>query len=303
MIFSEIYSSYYNAVSHIIQEALQAPVNAEKIREIILKYAFAESVLPIEQALKNQDWLLILPDGTTPLKNVPEIPLTLLQKRWLKAVSFDKRVKLFDIDMSFLDDTEPLFTQEDYYIFDRCNDGDDYDNETYISRFRMILSAVHNRKPLDITVRNRKNNEVSFTVMPEKLEYSEKDDKIRLLTSGSRAASVINLGRVVSCSLHEGGFKPEKGKRNSGRICSLTLELVDERNALERVMLHFSHFEKTAERLDEKHYRLTIRYEQSDETEILIRVLSFGPLVRVTAPERFIKMIQKRLKRQKSCGL
>ena len=303
MIFNEIYSSYYNAVSNIIKEALQAPVNAEKIRETVLKYAFGESVLPIEQALKNQEWQLILPDGTTPLQNIPEIPLTLLQKRWLKAVSLDKRMKLFDIDMSFLDDTEPLFTQEDYYIFDRCNDGDDYDNETYISRFRMILSAVHSRKPLDITVRNRKNNEVSFIVMPEKLEYSEKDDKIRLLTSGSRAASVINLGRVVSCSLHEGEFKPEKGKRNSCRICSLTLELVDERNALERVMLHFSHFEKTAERLDEKHYRLTVRYEQSDETEMLIRVLSFGPLVRVTAPERFIKMIQKRLKRQKSCGL
>ena len=102
MIFSEIYSSYYNTVSHIIQEALQNPVNAEKIREIILKYAFAESVLPIEQALKNQDWQLILPDGTTPLKNIPEIPLTLPQKRWLKAVSLDKRVKLFDVNMSFL---------------------------------------------------------------------------------------------------------------------------------------------------------------------------------------------------------
>ncbi len=303
MIFSEIYSSYYNAVSHIIREALQNPVNAEKIREIILKYAFAESVLPIEQALKNQDWQLILPDGRTPLKNIPEIPLTLPQKRWMKAVSLDKRVKLFDVNMSFLDDIEPLFTQEDYYIFDRYSDGDDYDNEKYISNFRMILSAVHDRKPLDITVKNRKNHEVAFMVMPEKLEYSEKDDKFRLLTSGSCAASVINLGRIVSCSFHEGEFKTEKGKRNSDRLCSLTLELVNERNALERVMLHFSHFEKTAEKLDEKHYRLTIRYAQSDETEILIRVLSFGPLVRVTAPERFIKMIQKRLKRQKSCGL
>ena len=300
MIFSEIYSSYYNAVSHIIREALQNPVNAEKIREIILKYAFAESVLPIEQALKNQDWQLILPDGRTPLKNIPEIPLTLPQKRWMKAVSLDKRVKLFDVNMSFLDDIEPLFTQEDYYIFDRYSDGDD---EKYISNFRMILSAVHDRKPLDITVKNRKNHEVAFMVMPEKLEYSEKDDKFRLLTSGSCAASVINLGRIVSCSFHEGEFKTEKGKRNSDRLCSLTLELVNERNALERVMLHFSHFEKTAEKLDEKHYRLTIRYAQSDETEILIRVLSFGPLVRVTAPERFIKMIQKRLKRQKSCGL
>ena len=83
----------------------------------------------------------------------------------------------------------------------------------------------------------------------------------------------------------------------------MTLELVDERNALERVMLHFSHFEKTAEKLDDKHYRLTICYDQNDETEMLIRILSFGPLVRVTAPDRFIRMIQNRLRRQKQYNL
>ena len=83
----------------------------------------------------------------------------------------------------------------------------------------------------------------------------------------------------------------------------MTLELVDERNALERVMLHFSHFEKTAEKLNDKHYRLTICYDQNDETEMIIRVLSFGPLVRVTAPDRFISMIQSRLRRQKQYNL
>lgn len=120
---------------------------------------------------------------------------------------------------------------------------------------------------------------------------------------GSRTAAVINLGRVTDCSVHEGEFKVEKAKKHIGRSRTLTLELVDERNALERVMLHFSHFEKTAEKLDDKRYRLIISYEQDDETEILIRVLSFGPLVRVTAPDRFIGMIQNRLKRQKKFKL
>ena len=81
------------------------------------------------------------------------------------------------------------------------------------------------------------------------------------------------------------------------------IELYDGRNALERVLLHFAHFEKEAQRLDEKHYRVTINYRQDDETELVIRVLSFGSFIKVTEPERFVGLIKKRLEMQKSCGL
>lgn len=303
MIFSEINSTYYNAVSHILSEAVSSPVSMECIREIAVKYAFAESAIPIESAIRGQNWQLILPDGSTPLHHKPDIPLTELQLRWLKAISLDKRIRLFDCNFYLPDDIEPLFTEDDYYIFDRYADGDDFKDEGYIRRFRLILSAIHDRHPLDITIRNKKDNELSLTVIPDRLEYSERDDKFRLLTSGSRTASVINLGRITECSLHDGEFKAENGKNHIGKKRTLTLELVDERNALERVMLHFSHFEKTAEKLADKHYRLMIRYDQNDETEMLIRVLSFGPLVRVTAPDRFIRMIQNRLRRQKKYDL
>ena len=58
-------------------------------------------------------------------------------------------------------------------------------------------------------------------------------------------------------------------------------------------MLHFSHFEKIAEKPGDKHYRLTICCYRNDETEMLICVLSFGPLVRVTAHDRFISNDKK----------
>ena len=79
----------------------------------------------------------------------------------------------------------------------------------------------------------------------------------------------------------------------------VTLELYDDRNALERVLLHFAHYEKEAQRLDEKQYRILIRYQQDDETEVVIRVLSFGPFVKVTEPESFVELIKSRLKMQK----
>ena len=43
--------------------------------------------------------------------------------------------------------------------------------------------------------------------------------------------------------------------------------------------------------------------DKEDETEILIRVLSFGPMLRVVKPAAFMHLIKDRLSEQKSCGL
>ena len=43
---------------------------------------------------------------------------------------------------------------------------------------------------------------------------------------------------------------------------------------------------------------LRLRYDREDETELLIRVLSFGPMVKVTAPARLVAQVQARLRRQ-----
>ena len=36
-------------------------------------------------------------------------------------------------------------------------------------------------------------------------------------------------------------------------------------------------------------YRLTLTYDSRDETELVIRVLAFGPMVKVTAPAAIVK--------------
>lgn len=299
MIFNEIYSAYFNTVAHILGKAVNEPVGSRQIRKIVEKYAFSESTLSIESALAEQKWQLLLPDGTTPLEYSPDIPVTLLQKRWLKAISLDPRIRLFDCDIDLPDDIDPLFTAEDYYIFDKYSDGDPFEDESYIRNFRLILHAITERIPLSVCIFNKNKNEKEFVIMPEYLEYSEKDDKFRLVTSGNRYVSVINLGRVISCEIYEGEFKPQYTQKHLSESHCITMELVDERNALERVMLHFSHFKKRAEKIDDNRYRVKVYYDRSDETEIVIRVLSFGPLVKVTEPRRFVGMIKSRLKQQR----
>ena len=76
-------------------------------------------------------------------------------------------------------------------------------------------------------------------------------------------------------------------------------ELEDQRHALERVLPHFAHLEKETKRLDETHYRVTLQYDRADETEMVIRILSFGPMIRVLEPRRFVDQLRQRIERQK----
>lgn len=303
MIFSELYGAYYNAVAQILQSPLAHPISKEEMRNIIENAAFSESILSIEPALVNESWQLLRSNGKTVLEHNPSMPLTVLQKRWLKAISLDPRIKLFDFDDSWLCDVSPLFTPKDIYIFDRYADGDPFEDDEYIKTFRSILDALRNRHPLSVDVKNRSGLKLRLSIMPQYLEYSEKDDKFRLITSGYRCGRTINLGRILSCEPFYGEIRSQRQEPPVAAEQNFIIELVDERNALERAMLHFANFEKEAIRLDNKHYRIKINYNKDDETEMVIRVLSFGPFIKVCEPKSFVNLIKERLEMQKSCEL
>ena len=147
---------------------------------------------------------------------------------------------------------------------------------------------------------NRNGRALVRRFVPTRLEYSEKDDKFRVYTGAARAG-VINLAKITQCHLCRVPVTPPA--EPEPYIGQVTLEIRDERNALERVMLHFAHFEKRAEEIGDGLYRLTVIYDKSDEAELVIRVLSFGILVRVIEPESFVELIREKLKKQQSCGL
>ena len=298
MIFSEVYSAYFGAVAAILREAIQGDVSEKRMREIVNEKAFAESSIAIIPALKNEEWLLLNHSGQTPLHKLPHMPLTTLQKRWLKALLDDPRIALFEPDISGLADTDPLFCADDIVYFDRYSDGDPYNDSRYTNIFHTILHALRECRRLEIKYLNRNGRQISGTYNPWKLEYSSKDDKFRLLTNYGVPGASINVGRIISCEMRD-GFDPAM-QRETSHEASLTFELTDERNALERVMLHFSDCRKETRRLDDKHYNVILSYDLQDETEILIRILSFGPMIRVIAPESFINLIKERVKKQQS---
>lgn len=295
--FNEIYGTYFNVVSSILQQAQTGELTVEKLNRIVQEQAFGDSYLTIPKSLKDCEWPLLQSDMTTPLQHTPTMPLTILQRRWLKTLLSDKRMQLFDVDCTGLEDVEPLFSQEQFVYFDRYNDGDPYDDPQYKQHFRFLLQAIAEKRRVEITFLNNKNDNMRKKYLPTQIEYSAKDDKFRLKAVCGSSLHYVNVARIKECQLLETA-NAEICEQKAPERCKLTALLTDERNALERAMLHFSHLEKTTERLDEKHYKLHLTYDKSDAIEMVIRILSFGPLLQVQEPASFIELLRKRLQKQ-----
>ena len=295
MLLHEMYGSYYQAVARILSRAVKGTLDGKALRQIVRETAFEESLLTIPATLTSGQWPLLNPDYTTPLKREPAMPLTTLQKRWMKAVLLDPRMQLFQPDAAGLENIEPLFRPEWLVYFDRCTDGDDYGNPDYIRRFRILLAALREKRQLRVVFLDGRGNRHDIVVSPQYLEYSEKDDRFRLAAEGLQPW-IINLSRIEDCQALDA--EARAARQVLRHTQSLTLALTDERGALERVLLHFSHLEKETKRLDDTHYQITLYYDPNDETELLIRILSFGAVVQVISPEGFREKIRQRLAMQ-----
>ena len=299
MLFSEVYGTYYNVLAQILNHSVEGDLTQENMLQIVREQGFEESILMIPQAMESGTWPLIKEDYTTPLEFKPIMPLTTLQKRWMKALYSDPRIKLFDPPMAGLEDVEPLYPPDTFVYYDRYNDGDPFADPGYIKRFRCILSAIRHKHWLRIWFTGHNGKSHCWKCIPYKLEYSPKDDKFRLISANKRDTLSINLARITNCFMLE-PYTEEEYQPRTMKQRILQLELMDERNALERAMLHFSHLNKETERIGDDLYKITLFYEREDETELLIRVLSFGPVLKVIYPDDFVMKLVQRLENQKN---
>lgn len=297
MIFSEIYGSYFKAVSAILSKAVDGVLTERELTRTVLENAFGESLVRIPAKLTDGSWPLITTDFGTPLQNKPHMPLTTLEKQWLKALLLDPRVRLFDPSEEGLEDVEPLFAPDQFVYFDRYADGDDYSDPRYIEHFRMIIRAMHEKRKLRVRFHGHRGTRQSYICIPYRLEYSSKDDKFRLITGFRNKPLTVNLSRIDSVHILD-PWEEDEYRLPQEREKELVMELYDTRNALERAMLHFSDLEKETERIDDRRYRITLHYRQGDETEILIRILSFGPVLKVIEPESIVAQLRERLTKQ-----
>lgn len=322
-LFSEIYNCYYQVVARMMEECRTRPQTRQELTGIADTYGYEESALAIIPSLMDGSWKLLAAEGDsgqgantyqTVLKHSPTMPLTALQKSWLKSLLEDPRIALFFTDEQLavlgqsLQDTEPLCHPSDFCYFDQYADRDQYGLTSYRKHFQIILSSIRSRQALRISYYSGKGRTIEHTYLPARLEYSPKDGKFRLYAffrrkNGRYRIDQLAIGRIMRI-VETGFYSPEPIDIDAYMdtcLCRqpVVLEITNERNALERTMLHFSCYQKHVEKLgDTGKYRCSIYYDQTRETELLIQVLSFGPVVTVLGPERFLQQVTERVRRQ-----
>lgn len=323
-LFSEIYSCYYQVLRHLLCN--RNPLTIEEIRSHICREGFEESLLSIIPKLEHGDWNLFERKGGLYLSRLKSdflTPLSNLEKSYLKALLSDPRICLFlspeqeETLNQMLASVSPLWKQEHFFCYDRFTDGDPYTHELYRRHFRTLLLAQKESRYVDIDYNAPSGNRVHHYYVPARLEYSVKNDKFRLLAlknSGSNGMrlEILNIARIQSLHLTEKTLSSQVDLnamiQKSYYREPLRLQIVNRRNALERAMLHFANYEKNTRKTDENTYECLIYYNQSMETELLIEILSFGPMLKVLGNEKFLRSLKERLRKQKrlispdSCG-
>lgn len=314
-LFTEIYNCYYQIVSEICAAAQEKPISEKDMLALAARFGFEESgYMIVPKLIHNWNLLEETEEGyLSKIDNPTDIPLTTLQKSWLKAILTDKYIKLFldesqlEILNSYLAQIEPLFLPEYFHYYDRFADGDDYSSTTYASHFRILLKAIREKRYVTIRFNSRKGEEVCHTYLPCRIEYSAKNDRFRLLAilqkkNGREKIETVNLSRIESLTATDKFCSEpidiEKALQASYYKEPVKLLITTKRNTLERTMLHFANYEKQTRKTGDNTYECEIYYNSMMETELLIEILSFGPTVKVLGPEEFLTKIKERIHRQ-----
>lgn len=313
-LFSEIYNVYFQILKRMLQD--RKGFSPEELREQISVKGFEESPLYILPKLFSGEWNVFRKKGDLYISKLSDtfyVPLTTLQCSYLKTILQDSRMQLFLEETEIakinglLADFPFLWAQDDFYYYDRFNTSDDYSSPTYREHFQSLLHAIQQKRSVDIEYASRTGRRVHHHYLPGRLEYSIKNDKFRLLAAKSLRdhrfhLEILNLDHIEQVTITEKPI-PESLDFNALIQESYYQEPVhllihNERNALERTMLHFANYEKNTRKLAENLYECFIYYNKNMETELLIEVMSFGPMIEVLGNDAFLAQLKARLRRQ-----
>lgn len=313
-LFSEVYNCYFQVIQSLIGK--HGPISEKELNFRIQNDCFEESILYLLPKLTEKGWGFFEKQDGFLYSNLSDdfyVPLTDLQKSYLKAILMDEKIRLFLDDKEIEDinallaDISPLYAPDDFYYYDRFSDKDDYTDPDYRKHFQAIITAIQNHEYLDIQYESRLHHIICHNCLPCRIEYSIKNDRFRLLFIESPLkrhlkVETLNLNRIKEVAPTGQTVKrlPDinKSLRRAYYREPVRVIIKNRRNALERAMLQFANYEKSTRKLDDDTYECLIYYNKRTETELLIEILSFGPMLKVMGNERFLELLKKRLERQ-----
>ncbi len=337
MIFQSFYNRYYKIFDRLLTQAVNQPLSKSDISEAIRADGFAETPLVLMPALTDEKCPDTYPllrkteDDTfvSRLKHAPSRPFTEAERRWLKSQCADPTAKallsthVHEKLNTLLADEAPLYEPTDFLWHSQAANKDPWESPTYQQHFQLLQQAITTNQVVLINYNGAKGNRLSTYYLPHRLEYSQRDGKTRVLVTPMKRRSFhrlmrLNLSRIDSIELTGRNvdterqiYKRKRTTQDPALIDSdelkkpltreLELEVSNFRNGIERCFYQFSIYTRTAV-YDESSglCRLKIDYLPSDESELMIQVLSFGPAVKVIGPEAFKTALIERLNWQEA---
>lgn len=240
-------------------------------------------------------------------KNIPDdfmFPLTTIEISFLKTMINNDKCKLImgesynllksELDKNEYSEVYPYFNKENYIIFDQYINGDDFTNQNYKKIFELIIHAIKEKDPLyfeyieDDVLKTK-------TSIPEKIEYSQKEDRFKVVINSKNRP--LDIQNIKSCEYSNKQLSPAKKKEKL--TCKIAIDVPeDKKYTLNRLFREFSSFERDCGQIDDTGHILSFKFEEGDYKEIVYRLLQFGPYVYCSEPECVRERIKEKVDMQ-----
>ncbi len=309
--YHEIYGKYYQIIFELLNSK---PKTEREINDYIREKGYEESFLYLDAERLVNDYHLFEKRGNVyypkTINKIPQV-FTNEQKSWIFTMLFDEKSKLFLSNNAInqyketLND-DVLYTNEEYqYLF---QDKDvDIISPKFAGLFKIIQKAIADNMNLHLTFISSHKNYTHKLVAPMKIEYSMQDQKIRLIAIEYRNKQPkrmirIRLSNVIGYRVvnrdAEIDFEYFKNKELS--LEPLIIEVYPVLNGIERVFIELSNYKREA--IYDKERNLSIMkiyYEKADEMDLVLKMLSFGKVVKVVSDGFIKEEVLRRLLLQK----
>lgn len=309
--YHEIYGKYYQIIHNLLNSK---PQTEKEINDYIRSQGFDESFLYLNAQMLVDEYHLFVKKGDLfyPLTN-SKIPLFLTneQKNWLNTMLFDEKVKLF------LSDERRNYYQKEFagnvlyddktyqYLFQDVDKDEITPKMSNV--FRFVKNAIMQEMDINLTFISSKNYYTHKKVAPYKIEYSMQDQKMRLIAVEYRNGEPKRIIRIKLASI-VGYRMVERVKKIDFKYFlqeevlkePLIIEVYPILNGIERVFIELSNYKREA--FYDKEQNLSIMkiyYEKVDEMDLVLKMLSFGKVVKILSDGFIKEEVLRRINKQK----
>lgn len=309
--YHEIYGKYYQIIHNLLNSK---PQTEKEINDYIRSQGFDESFLYLNAQMLVDEYHLFVKKGDLfyPLTN-SKIPLFLTneQKNWLNTMLFDEKAKLFlsDERINYYQKEfagNVLYDDKTYQYLFQDVDKDEI-TPKMSNVFRFVKNAIMQEMDINLTFISSKNYYTHKKVAPYKIEYSMQDQKMRLIAVEYRNGEPKRIIRIKLASI-VGYRMVERVKKIDFKYFlqeevlkePLIIEVYPILNGIERVFIELSNYKREAFYDKERNLSIMkIYYEKADEMDLVLKMLSFGKVVKILSDGFIKEEVLRRINKQK----